>query len=154
MDTIIAFDPGRTTGIVVAECGYEHIDVTGVWTVIWKERLVVIDHLLESRAPITGPAPTVLIESFRLWEHMSQHQIGSQFEAVQVIGNIQMTCFKYSIPAGNIHYQPASIKQYVQVPGALKDLLTTEHTKDAFKHIRYFALSHYKEPDDKRTEVP
>lgn len=74
---ILALDPGKTTGYILYE--------PDTHTVLEKGELELFDRVDD----LISLADFVIYESFGLFEHKAKDQIGSEFEACQVIGVIK-----------------------------------------------------------------
>lgn len=128
INTIIAFDPGKTTG----------------WCV-FRDKVLIADGTLtmeQSPALILDdfPPDLVIYESFRLFPNKAKAMIGAQFEPVQVIGVIRFLCQERHIPM--IEQAPvlkkffmpvARLKYYGSVP-------QSEHARDAVRHVLYYLV--------------
>lgn len=132
MKSILVFDPGDHTGWVFRDhdgtvmggtCGKSHAQVA--------ERI----HILR---------PDICVfERFNLYPQMAKSLAWSSFYPCEVIGVIRYLCVHYHIP---IVEQAPSIKKYF---GGFQDDWyelkricdpkgVTEHTKDAYQHLKYF----------------
>lgn len=127
--TILVFDPGESTGwvyrtdsglIVGGTCKMNHLEVA---------------RKFEEYAP-----DIVVFERFNLYPGMAKSLSWNTFYPCEVIGVIRYICIRESIPYIE---QAPGIKKYA---GGLQadwhDLRNrcevTEHTKDAYLHLRYF----------------
>ena len=130
MKSVLVFDPGESTGwcfrdrdgrVVGGTCGKHHREVA--------ERIQVL-----------GP-DIVVFERFNLYPQMAKSLAWNSFYPCEVIGVIRYLCDRYEIP---IVEQAPSVKKYFggfqQDWEQLKDLSSnvTEHTKDAYQHLKYF----------------
>lgn len=130
MKSVLVFDPGESTGwcfrdrdgrVVGGTCGKHHIEVA--------ERIQVL-----------GP-DIVVLERFNLYPQMAKSLAWNSFYPCEVIGVIRYLCAKYHIP---IVEQAPSVKKYFggfqkdweQLKELSQDV--TEHTKDAYMHLKYF----------------
>ena len=130
MKSILVFDPGDHTGwcfrdrdgrVVGGTCSKHHIEVA--------ERIQVL-----------GP-DIVVLERFNLYPQMAKSLAWNSFYPCEVIGVIRYLCAKYHIP---IVEQAPSVKKYFggfqkdweQLKELSQDV--TEHTKDAYMHLKYF----------------
>lgn len=128
--SILVFDPGESTGwcfkdrdgrVVGGTCKKRHKEVA--------ERIQLL------RPDI------VVLERFNLYPQMAKSLAWNSFYPCEVIGVIRYLCDRYSIP---IVEQAPSVKRYFggfQADwGKLKEYGTnvTEHTKDAYMHLKYF----------------
>lgn len=130
MKSVLVFDPGDHTGwcfrdtsgrVVGGTCGKHHMEVA--------ERIQIL------RPDI------VVLERFNLYPQMAKSLAWNSFYPCEVIGVIRYLCDRYSIP---IVEQSPSVKKYFggfqQDWDQLKELSqdVTEHTKDAYQHLKYF----------------
>lgn len=130
MNRVLVFDPGDHTGwcfrdtsgrVVGGTCGKHHMEVA--------ERIQIL------RPDI------VVFERFNLYPQMAKSLAWNSFYPCEVIGVIRYLCDRYSIP---IVEQAPSVKKYFggfqQDWDQLKALSqnVTEHTKDAYQHLKYF----------------
>lgn len=136
MTSVVAFDPGVTTGFAAAEWqGGKDFGLTEITQIPWNDRFHQVKDLLEFHVP-----DYIVIEDFRLYHHRAKSQIGKDFPSVQMIGIIQT----YSYEMGyldRIIMQPASVRSSVKI--ADEHLLmvgASPHIQDAYKHLRYFVI--------------
>lgn len=130
MKSVLVFDPGESTGwcfrdrdgrVVGGTCGKHHREVA--------ERIQVL-----------GP-DIVVFERFNLYPQMAKSLAWNSFYPCEVIGVIRYLCDWYHIP---IVEQAPSVKKYFggfqKDWEQLKELShnVTEHTKDAYMHLKYF----------------
>lgn len=130
MKSVLVFDPGDHTGwcfrdtsgrVVGGTCGKHHMEVA--------ERIQIL------RPDI------VVLERFNLYPQMAKSLAWNSFYPCEVIGVIRYLCDRYSIP---IVEQAPSVKKYFggfqqdwdQLKALSQDV--TEHTKDAYQHLKYF----------------
>lgn len=132
MKSILVFDPGDHTGwvfrdanglVVGGTCGKSHAQVAEC---------------------INGLQPDICVfERFNLYPQMAKSLAWNSFYPCEVIGVIRYLCVQKHIP---IVEQAPSIKKYF---GGFQDDWTklkeicdpkevTEHTKDAYQHLKYF----------------
>ena len=130
MKSVLVFDPGDHTGwcfrgrdgrVTGGTCGKNHIEVA--------ERIQVL-------------CPDIVVfERFNLYPQMAKSLAWNSFYPCEVIGVIRYLCVSMHIP---IVEQAPSVKKYFggfqQDWEQLKDLSSnvTEHTKDAYQHLKYF----------------
>lgn len=130
MNRVLVFDPGDHTGWV-------YRDETG--------RVIggtcPKSHLRVAECITLYPADIVVMERFNLYPQMAKSLAWNSFYPCEVIGVIRYLCDRYSIP---IVEQAPSVKKYFggfqQDWDQLKALSqnVTEHTKDAYQHLKYF----------------
>lgn len=141
---ILAIDPGKTTGVVVAEI-QDH-EVTGIvqqFELGWEERFMLIPFIQGMRPEQGAPQQfsEIVLEAFRLYPHEYRRQVGSDFPSVRVIGIVEAAAY---LAGGldSITLLPAGVKSKVAV---LEDhgrvLLRSEHVRDAYKLARYYAIT-------------
>lgn len=130
MKSILVFDPGESTG----------------WCFKDKEGLIIGGtcrrHHKEVAEKIQRLRPDIVVfERFNLYPQMAKSLAWNSFYPCEVIGVIRYLCDKYDIPYVE---QAPSVKKYF---GGFKydwDILknvskgVTEHTKDAYMHLKYF----------------
>lgn len=130
MRSVLVFDPGDHTGwcfrdrdgrVTGGTCGKHHREVA-------------------ERIQVFGP-DIVVLERFNLYPQMAKSLAWNSFYPCEVIGVIRYLCDRYKIP---IVEQAPSVKKYFGgfQPDwdKLKELsrCVTEHTKDAYMHLKYF----------------
>lgn len=130
--TVLAFDPGNSTGWVYKDSLGNFIGGTVV------EDHLQVGNIIENLSP-----SKVVIESFHLYPSKAQSMAWNSFYPCEVIGVIKFVCTKRMIPWVE---QAPSVKKYSgitkQSPEWLQFKLlhpeVSEHTFDAFQHLRYF----------------
>lgn len=130
MKSVLVFDPGESTGwcyrnqegrVTGGTCKKNHMEVA-------------------ERIQIFSP-DIVVFERFNLYPQMAKSLAWNSFYPCEVIGVIRYLCDKYNIP---VVEQAPSVKKYFggfqQDWDQLKELSqgVTEHTKDAYMHLKYF----------------
>ena len=130
MKSVLVFDPGESTGwcyrsregrVIGGTCKKNHMEVA--------ERIQVL-------CP-----DIVVLERFNLYPQMAKSLAWNSFYPCEVIGVIKYLCMRYSVP---VVEQAPSVKKYCGGLKAdwdqLKELSqgVTEHTKDAYVHLKYF----------------
>ena len=130
MKSVLVFDPGESTGwcyrnqegrVTGGTCKKYHMEVA-------------------ERIQIFSP-DIVVFERFNLYPQMAKSLAWNSFYPCEVIGVIRYLCDKYNIP---VVEQAPSVKKYFggfqQDWDQLKELSqgVTEHTKDAYMHLKYF----------------
>ena len=127
--SIMALDPGESTGWVFINTDDKLSGGTAP-----KNHLEVVK-LLDKYQP-----EVVIIERFNLYPGMAKSLAWNSFYPCEVIGVIKCYCMQKGI---EIVEQAPSIKKYA---GELKEdwvqlkreVRTTEHTKDAYQHLKYY----------------
>lgn len=128
--SILVFDPGESTGWVFKERGGR---LTG--GTCKKNHLEVAE-----RIQLLSP-DIVVLERFNLYPSMAKSLAWNSFYPCEVIGVIRYLCDRSGIP---VVEQAPSVKKYYggQKPDwdVLRSLSkgVTEHTKDAYMHLKYF----------------
>jgi hypothetical protein len=133
---IVSFDPGETTGIVVAqwESGRTFL-VTRAEEMFWGERFSKVKRTLQTYKP-----SYTVVEAFRLYPHRAQSQIGKDFPSAQLIGIIQSYAYELGL-LDSVVLQPAASRSSVKIAPEHKSVLgSSPHIKDAYAHVRYFII--------------
>lgn len=138
--TIAAFDPGKTTGYVLANyTGGKEFDLMDVRAIPWEHRFNEIMYQIEEFGPTY-----VVVESFKLYPHAAQAQIGQEFPSSQVIGIIGAAMYQYlgdSYVEESLKFQPANVRSSVSVLDVHREMVgSSPHTRDAYRHLRYFVI--------------
>lgn len=130
MKSVLVFDPGESTGWCFKDnCG------TVIGGTLKKDHLQVASNIAKYNPDI------VVLERFNLYPQMAKSLAWNSFYPCEVIGVIKYKCMLMGIPYIE---QAPSIKKYF---GGFKedwDILrksctgVTEHTKDAYMHLKYF----------------
>jgi len=125
---IMSFDPGESTGWIFVDGGRLR---GGTVVKDFQE----IENLINFYNP-----EVVVYESFRLYPGKANSMVWNDFYPVQVIGVILFICQQKKIPTVE---QAASVKKF---SGGLDQRWIdckdpkTEHTKDAYLHLKYYLL--------------
>lgn len=147
MKTILVFDPGESTGWC-----YRGFDGSVYGGTARKDHLEVAG-LIYSIGP-----DIVVLESFHLYPQMAKSLSWNSFYPCEVIGVIKLVCMQEKIPFVE---QAPSVKKYFggfqkdwDTIGAIPAIMNqfsrgvTEHTKDAYMHLRYFERNGLKKFQD------
>ena len=139
MLSVLVFDPGDHTGWVFRDRTgglqggtlYSNKD-------IWEDMTQL--HTMFSKFE----PDIVVYETFHLYPGAAKHLAHNEFYTVQLIGAIQMLCFDW-VPKNRIVRQAPSIKKYSggldeRWSSLIKSGAVTEHTKDAYLHLKYFDM--------------
>lgn len=139
MSTIIALDPGLTTGIVVvnnidyATCEYQ---LEGYKALPFKDRAKLLILLKQY-----DDLDAIVMENFLLYpdQRTQQAQTYSDFPSVKVIERVTVYAEQLGI-ADKIVLQMASLRKNVQIPtDHYKELAHySKHCVDAYRHARYY----------------
>lgn len=136
MKTILVFDPGDSTGwcfrdesgrVIGGTCGRDHREVAD---------------------KIYALAPDLVVfERFNLYPQKAKSLAWNSFYPCEVIGVIRYLCDAKEIPYVE---QAPSIKKYAGGLDAtwyrlITECKATEHTKDAYLHLKYFVRNNKKE---------
>lgn len=130
-------DPGRTTGAAI----WQYTD-TGIY------KLEQVDEYPERNGLYSVIENTkfdiIIYEAFRLYANKAKAQIGSDFEAAQIIGVIKYLAEKQKTPAIE---QMASIKTF-WTNDRLKKMglyVTSDHRRDSIRHFLhwYYLVAKY-----------
>lgn len=132
MNRILSIDPGQTTGYAVATVfNRRDFELLELGQFTWDERFRL--------GELIKTVQTVVVEEFRLYRHAKENQVGSNFPSVHIIGIVDTYCHQYGdIP---IVLQPASVRQNVSVLPQHRELVKSPHMEDAYRHLRYYALT-------------
>lgn len=90
MPKYLSIDPGVTTGITFWNAEgkplhYNEVDITNL-------------HLVLDTCEEYGQLTRIIIEEFRLYQHLAVQQSGSRLETVQVIGMVKRSNYKMNLP--------------------------------------------------------
>lgn len=133
MTTVLAVDPGKTTGVCIASCNSSELWINESYVLSWYNRHNIIDTI-----DCLFPPDIIVIEQFRLRADKAHTQVNSTFPSVQFIGIIDAAVYIYNTDSTIIYQQPAVMAR-VQIMPEHKDLLhNSEHARDAYKHLRYY----------------
>lgn len=131
--SIIAFDPGLTTGVCIIEQWDEErtfkVILSGV--IEWSSRFQMIQTLVGREA-----YTSVVAERFTLYKNKAQDQVGADFPSCQVIGIIGM-CMHLRGLDEPILYPASNMLRVEILPEHANQLHKSEHGRDAYKHARY-----------------
>jgi hypothetical protein len=131
---LIAIDPGQTTGVCTARyLGGRVFQVLHCKSVKWDDRFKI-------GLGLTASISHVVIEEFRLFGHRAKEQTNSVFPSVRVIGMVETCMYLHGI-LDRLHFQqPGQMKGVEILPGDEVYMDGTEHTKDAYRHMRGYIL--------------
>lgn len=136
---IISFDPGRTTGVVVAHYyGKRHFDIVRVDEIRWQDRFETTRDIVFS---YRNHLSAIIIEDFRLRRDLAEKQAGDDMPSSQIIGIIETYAFNFGI-INLTRKQMPGVKNRVSILDRhFPAIGRSEHIKDAYQHIRYFIVS-------------
>ena len=130
MTSILALDPGEKTGWCLRKA-----DGTLMYGTCEKNHQVVAKLIQDVKPEI------VVYESFHLYPKLAKTLSWSSFYTCEVVGVIRYVCMEDNI---RCVAQAPSVKKYSGVQQAeietmiQKAVGVTEHTKDAYMHLRYY----------------
>lgn len=145
MSLIVAIDPGKTTGFCVIGCPADvmHPDIYDVFQaseVEWKNRFFFHAFFALHRIEIRA----IVIERFKLFRNPKtmEAQINSEFPSVRVIGIVEAYAELFDL-GNKIVFQEPNDRRSAQIPRIhWKALGTSDHVRDAYRHARYYVLTH------------
>jgi len=141
MIQLFAFDPGQTTGYCVMQINVPNrtFEVVRCDEIEWDVRLEnTMDVMAAAR-----PQDLIVIESFRLFPHKANAQVGSIFPSVRMIGIIETMAYYANINSARIRYQePGDIAKVAVMEEDLHWVKGSPHKGDAYRHARLFFLKH------------
>lgn len=139
---IISFDPGGTTGVVLADnvnFKLREFDITGKALIKFADRAMIYEVL----ALRTSALKAVIIENFRLFPDKAAQQAYSTFEAVKVIERITVYCEQLGLDDRIVIQEPAMRKSASNYPDAHRRALgNNRHLYAAYQHLRYYVFMH------------
>lgn len=137
---ILALDPGLTTGscILDIDTRYQYIPINSDCSklVVSAEELKDI-HAIKDMIDKYKPE-VIVFEEYRLYDTKASSKIGSDFQEVQLIGQIKLVAEQLQIP---IHNQMAVQAKKFYTDKKLKELnlyKISKHVRDALRHALYF----------------
>jgi len=127
---LLALDPGRTTGWAIFDSQGKIVDYGQVG-------MTEVNDLDEKIEP--NNISHIVYEDFKLFAHKARKQIGSRFEASQVIGKAEGWAHKYKL---DIVKQPASIKSIAEKWSQVHPTGShaQSHWVDAYNHGYYYLV--------------
>ena len=143
MKSVLVFDPGESTGWCFQSTAGTVYGGTA------RRNHVEVANLIQTAQP-----DVVVLERFNLYPQMAKSLSWNSFYPCETIGVIKVTCMSLGIP---VVEQAPSVKKYfggfqkdwdtigflpVQLEAFSKGV--TEHTKDAYMHLRYFLRNGFK----------
>lgn len=142
---IVAIDPGKTTGFCVLSCPAGVIDpntydVYQAHQVEWSDRFFFHAFFCAHRDHIRA----IIIERFKLFRNPKtmESQINSEFPSVRVIGIVEAYAELFNL-GDRIVFQEPNDRKSAQIPRMHHAALgTSDHVRDAYRHARYFVLTH------------
>ena len=152
---IIAFDPGETIGVAILANEWPP-QPASLWTgeLAWNdtEALCTCWPLWVGFSGEAHP-DAIIIETFKLFPHLAKQQIGSEFPAVQVIGQLRLLAHQTGLTPCLIFQQPDVQKMWsdekLQKLGLTLYGLSP-HEKSALRHCVHYLRSQH----NKRRRTP
>jgi len=140
MTRILAVDPGLTTGACVIDAWVDDFRVVACLEIPWAHAPRLLTALYDGTF-ISQDEPqlpdVVVCETFRLRQARALQQVGSEFEAVQVIGMLRMLLY----PQLLVPQEPSMMSRVQILPRDEEWTQGSEHRGDAYKHARYYFVT-------------
>lgn len=136
----IAIDPGKTTGVCVGVWHGDAFNIVLAREVGWNDRFWFREYLFTHRDNIE----TIIIERFKLFPKRETMlaQINSEFPSVRIIGIVEAYADMFGL-FHKIVFQEPNDRNSVRIPKEHHLALGTgDHVKDAYRHLRYYYLTH------------
>lgn len=130
---ILALDPGNSTGYVTYRTEVGSNSLSG--GTIFED--------FESVFNLCKQADLIVYETFNMYPGAAKHLVWNSFYPCQVIGVIELAAQMFMIP---VVRQSPGIKKFsggldkVWKGFVRRNLDKTEHTKDAFLHLKYYLI--------------
>ena len=146
-DRIIAsFDPGVSTGVLVASVSFDERDnVQGLPTIVdavtieWPDRFEAYDALFYLLEHSQVPVHLLILEDFHLCPHAAAPKIGSGFPEIRSIGYIEAFAWGAGLGDRLLWQQPSN--QMKSLPDDwTQQLRGQRHVLSAAYHFRYWWL--------------
>jgi hypothetical protein len=135
--TILAFDPGQTTGFcemcINTETGSVALTTANLKSLVDVWTALRMTHIMGMPGLQERPPGEVVVhsESFHLYPHRATAKIGSSFPEVEVIGVIKLGA---QLSGWKHIERPASMVKSAKIPSQIKMRGRTLHEKDAVLH--------------------
>jgi hypothetical protein len=146
---ILAIDPGYTTGTCLAD----HVDfdastfnVIACVEVDWRDRALFFRATIEAHR---DRLQAIVIEQFKLTNEPKAlaAQYKSEMPSSRIIGLVEGIAYCYGIQDRIVFQEPWQRTQ-TRIPVEHRQLAgLSRHNQDAYKHLRYYVLSHRKQND-------
>jgi hypothetical protein len=140
---IISFDPGITTGVVIAErvdFSTRSFDLTYAGELLWSNRSNIYYALQQLKTEEEEGKlylAAIIIEEYRLYPYKAESQGWSNMPVPRLIERI--TVYAELLNWGDrIRMQGANLRLNCTIPPKHKILLKSKHITDAYKHLCYF----------------
>lgn len=142
---LVSIDPGGTTGFCSLYfpggiVNPEQYTVQTALEVTFNNRFWYHRFFLEQRDQIG----LIILERFKLFGRQStmKAQINSEFPSVRIIGIVEAFAFEFGL-LNKIVFQEPNDRKSAQIPKEHWAAIgPSDHVKDAYRHARYFCLTH------------
>jgi hypothetical protein len=139
MGLILAFDPGKCTGLCCAlHASGRDFKIVSSQEIQWDERFKIFNLFYINRTTITA----IVIERYRLFSNALtlKSQIGSDIPSAQVIGIIELSAALCKLDC--VYFQNPEDRKNVSVnPEHRSQLLRSRHAIDAYCHLKFHILT-------------
>lgn len=143
---LVSIDPGGTTGLCVFSFPLGVIDPQGyaIHTAIeipFSNRLAYLHYFFNAQRDEIG---VIVLERFKLFgnQRTMQAQINSEFPSVRIIGIVETYAHLYGLHS-RIVFQEPNDRKSAQIPKQdWAQIGPSDHVKDAYRHARYYTLTH------------
>jgi len=144
MTTILAIDPGATTGYCLVDDS-TGFGVVSVGEIPWDSRLELLTALIHGTSASNGPPQlqAVVVEAFRLRPGRALEQVGSVFPSVRIIGILEALLYT-ARPRNHpplVFQEPSCMSRAQVLPEHLDILKGMPHARDAYRHARYYTIT-------------
>lgn len=142
---LLGIDPGYTSGTCLCDqiVSGDNFNVIAAIEMDWVHRLHMLDMLIGNNARALR---AIVIERFKLFGHEDalRNQIGSEMPSSRIIGAVEALAFKYGIFDRIVFQEPWARKQLSILPQHRSLVGISDHTQDAYRHIRYYIATNYR----------
>lgn len=139
---ILAFDPGYTTGFAAAtNVSGKDYDLALAYEIPFYQRIATIEAIF---ADYSSYIDAIVLERFALSRsaELQRAQTGSEFPSVRVIETVHVFAHLYGLTDKIVFQTPADRKS-AKVLEAHRGLVgLSDHVQDAYRHLRYYILTH------------
>ena len=147
---LVAFDPGKTTGVCVADVTKHDFQLRTCFEMSWESRFEVVEALISGTYfnPKVPHVPEIVVaESFRLRQGRALEQAGSDFPSVNVIAIIQTFLYLHGPERQlDLKLQEPGMRSRVKVLDEHKQWVKgSSHKLDAYQHARLYWAAHIKQ---------
>lgn len=146
---IVGIDPGKTTGIAILrrtdfdpDANKWGIKVVLAGDISWEDRYDgIMPYLNAALQHLKRGIPTwIVYEQFRLRPNYTAVQ-EKAVPAVEATGILLHQLHMLGFPKSNIISQPAANRKSVRILPGHSKFMTSPHSKDAYRHARYFIVT-------------